>query len=196
MFTRRNLIILFFVLVAILAGEVLADDSSENIPNTGIVYGKDHAFSLTAPDDWVLDNNAGRSMGLHAVFYREESSWKNATAVMYANTAHKSVEGNETLKNLIKTDISRFKKNSPGIKIIDAGEVKADGKRAVVRKFTGDKWGNYEAVAYIDESKVIVMLVITSRSKKDFQDFYPSFIELIKSYKFLTSDVIIKKSSD
>lgn len=42
--------------------------------NSGIVYDKKHAYSLTAPRDWVLDNTSGASQGLCAVFYLPGSS--------------------------------------------------------------------------------------------------------------------------
>jgi hypothetical protein len=159
----------------------------------GIVYGDDHAFIIEAPDGWVLDNQAGVQNGLHAVFYKKGSSWKDGTVVMYANTAHKSNKGSESLDALIKTDFDRFKSHSSDIRMIDAGKVKIGKKEAVIKKFVGDKWGNYETVAYIDESKIISILVMTSRNKKEFDDSYPSFIQLVKSYTFITEKVEFKK---
>ena len=34
----------------------------------GIIFGKDHAYVLTAPKGWVLDNQSGVDQGIHAVF--------------------------------------------------------------------------------------------------------------------------------
>jgi hypothetical protein len=45
---------------------------------SGIVYGKDDAFAITAPDGWVLDNRAEQNNGLHAVFYPVGSSQVDA----------------------------------------------------------------------------------------------------------------------
>jgi len=39
----------------------------------GLIYGKGHAFMVKAPTGWTLDNSAGVSHGLHAVFYPEGS---------------------------------------------------------------------------------------------------------------------------
>lgn len=184
------LFVIFLVSMPLLSSRVaFANDDQGG----GIVYGDDHAFLLVAPDGWVLDNKAGVQAGLHAVFYKKGSSWKDGTVVMYANTAHKSNKGNESLDALIKTDLARFKSHSPDVRMIDAGKIKIGKKEAVIKKFVGDKWGNHEAVAYIDETKIISILVMTSRNKKEFDASYPSFIELVKSYTFITQKVEFKK---
>jgi hypothetical protein len=55
----------------------------------------------------------------------------------------------------------------------------------------GDSNG-YEAVAYIGESKVLVMIVLSSKNEELFKHDYPFFEKLVKSYQFLTSDVHIQ----
>ena len=59
-----------FSIILILVLFELISFGQENM-KTGIIYGKNHVFSLTAPDGWVLDNTSGIKQGLYAVFYRE-----------------------------------------------------------------------------------------------------------------------------
>jgi len=186
----KLLFVLFLISISSLSSRVTF---AEDDLGGGIVYGDDNAFFIKAPDGWVLDNEAAASNGLHAVFYPKGSSWEKGTVVMYANTAHKSIKANESLDILINKDLDRFKSHSPDVKIIDAGKVKIGKKEAIIKKFLGDKWGNHEAVAYIDEPKTISLLVITSRNKKEFDASYSSFIELVKSYGFITQEVEYKK---
>jgi hypothetical protein len=61
-----------------------------------------------------------------------------------------------------------------------------------VLKFSGDQFRNTEAVAYIDSPKAVVMLVLTSRDNGGFENTYPAFVALVKSYRFFTSDVYIQ----
>jgi len=56
--------------------------SGQDNMNTGIIYGTDHAYSLTAPEGWVLDNSSGVVQGLYAVFYKQGESWDKAETVM------------------------------------------------------------------------------------------------------------------
>ena len=53
----------------------------------GIVYGPKAAFSIAAPEGWVLDNQAGAQQGLHCVLYPKSSSWADANTIMYAEIA-------------------------------------------------------------------------------------------------------------
>jgi hypothetical protein len=178
---------LLFLPIAILV--IFATAQAQSSGDSGIIYGKDHAYALTAPKCWVLDNKAGMKDGLYAVFYPEGSSWANGTVVMYTNVGSK--DANQTVDGFILGDINQFKRESPNIKITDADAVTLEkGKKALVRYFTGDANGNFEAVGYIDEPKVVLMVVLTSRNKKDFDSALPAFHDLLKSYRFISSDVV------
>lgn len=184
---------LLFTLTASLCGAVAAqtDKRAGDDDNSGIIYGTDHAFVLTAPDGWVLDNASGVAQGLHAVFYPKGSSWKASPVVMYANVARKKSE-KDALETIIESDIADFKRQSPDLKVEDAEAPAGSGKNVSIKYFAGDKFHNHEAVAYIGESKVVVMLVLSSKTKKGFDDALPAFKQLISSYHFLGDKVIAK----
>jgi hypothetical protein len=50
----------------------------------GIVYGPKAAFTIVAPEGWVLDNESGVEQGLPCVLYPKGESWADARTVMYA----------------------------------------------------------------------------------------------------------------
>ena len=165
---------------------------------SGILYGEDHAYSVTAPKGWVLDNRAGASQGVHAVFYPLGKSWADAPAVMYTNVWRKDKE-NSTIEEVIENDIRSFRERSASLKVNEAPDISIKGgKKALVRLFTGDVHGNYEAIAYIDEPKLVVLFVLSSKTKEDFETSLGLFDELVKSYFFITDDVelVTKKESD
>jgi hypothetical protein len=166
-------------------------DAGSGQSHVGIVYGKGHAFAVTAPPGWVLDNQSGVSAGLYVVFYPEGSSWKNARAAMYANTTRR--QAGTSLESFIAEDWQRFKENGADVKVFAAPpEATADNKEAQIRYFSGDKWDNREAVAYIEEDEVFVVLALTSRTPESFNMALPAFRQLVKSYKFLTKAVDIR----
>jgi hypothetical protein len=160
--------------------------------SSGLVYGTDHAFWVSAPKGWVLDNRSGAPQGLHAVFYRVGSSWSDATTVMYVNTG--GLAKGETLESFISGDLARFRERSPNVKMTKESSVSTSDKRtADVRRFSGDEWGNEEAVAYIQEGAVVVMIVLTARNRPDFEAARPALSDLVNSYRFMTKDVRITK---
>jgi len=155
-----------------------------------VIYGQKHAFTLSAPQGWVLDSTAGKSDGLQAVFYPKGGSWADSEAVMYVNTSPRQGDPPETLKSLIQKDVDEFK----GAVVTNlAGLPLAGGRLAIVRQFTAKEGGNIEAVAYLEEKTVFVMLVLSSRNQAAFDAAYPAFKELVTGYTFLTTDVEHRK---
>jgi len=171
----------------ILAGCGHAPDTKEGDDKlgTGILYGNRHAFTITAPEGWVLDNSSGVNQGLHAVFYPEGSSWKEAETVMYANGYDKQ-NVLDTLESFMEGDAESFRNKHPDIEIKDAGTRELPRGVASIRHFFGE---NYESVAYIDSEGAVIVIVMSSRTEKEFFVNYGAFLELIDSYFFLTSDV-------
>ena len=155
--------------------------------NTGIVYGSHHAFMLSAPEGWVLDNSSGVSQGVYAVFYPKGGSWEKSPVVMYANTTSRQEEGNETVQKVIAFDTQKFRSEHPDIVVGDLPSLATkDHKSAIVKTFF---YSQYEAVAYIEEETIVSMLVITARTKQQFEQSRSAFEQLVASYQFLTTDV-------
>jgi len=154
---------------------------------TGMVYGDSHAFFVTAPAGWVLDNRSGLRDGVHAAFYPQGSSWTDSPAVMYANGSTRS--SGQTLDSFIADDIQTFRGRSPQIQVKEGPSIKTkDGRVAVVRYFSGDQSGNYEAVAYIAEKKAMIVLALSARSQDAYQRSLQSFEELVRNYTFISDN--------
>ncbi len=190
---KQSSLILVLLLLCISASAQKKDETNQD-SNTGIIYGKNHAYALTAPKGWVLDNKNGVKQGLHAVFYPRGSSWSDGVAVMYANVWQKE-SATQTVQDIIDSDIQKFKENVPDLKVENAEAIELEkDKTATVKYFTSDANGqNFEAIAYINEEKLVVLIVLTSRTKKDFEKSLPAFRELVGSYLFLTDKVVIEK---
>lgn len=162
----------------------------------GIVYGSNHAFSFKAPKGWMLDNESGVSQGIHAVFYEKGGSWQKSKAVAYARAADRGTV--KTAADQVAKTIADFRKN--GNDKYDGKKVKTvkteSGKDGEIYHFSGDKWGNFEAVAYFVEEKTINFVVFNSRDEKLFNDALPAFEELAKSYLFVGEKVDIQKAPE
>lgn len=157
----------------------------------GIIYGKDHAYVLSAPNGWVLDNQSGVEQGLHAVFYPEGGSWSDSKAVMYSRIHDKS---GKSIDDVIKSDLDHMKQDAPNFKALDQDSITCQkGSKALVKFLTGDKFGSHEAVAYIEEPKKVIIIVLTARDEDNFKSSVAAFNELVKSYFWMTDKVKIEK---
>jgi len=189
---RYIFLCLFVLHFGAMAGDQPASAPHDDKLNGGIVYGKDHAFIIVAPDGWVLDNSSGVPRGLHAVLYKTGTTWAKADTVMYANTVHKEASGEKVVGNVIKSDVKSFQASASNQCVItDAPDLKTrSGQRVAVKQFFDASRHVYEAVAYIDESKIVVLLVLSAREEQAFTAALPAFKRLVASCRFLTSDVI------
>jgi hypothetical protein len=152
---------------------------------TGVVYGDSHAFFVTAPPGWVLDNRSGLGNRVHAAFYPEGSNWRDSPAIMYANGVGRS--SGKTLDSFIAEDIQAFRGRSPQIQVNEGSSIKTkDGRVALVRYFSGDQSGNHEAVAYIAENRAFIVLALSARSQDAYQRSLHSFAELVRNYSFIS----------
>ncbi|MDR3675730.1 MAG: hypothetical protein P4N24_09585 [Acidobacteriota bacterium] len=157
----------------------------------GIVYGESHAFTICAPKGWELDNSILNDQGIYAAFYPTGTTWnraKESRTVMYINTSGKGT-GDDELAESMKGDVERTKKQAPMVKITEVARIKTPDGDARVQQFEHSMYDRFEAVAYLDSPKIIVLFVMTSKDGKSFERDFPAFQELVKSYKFLSSHV-------
>jgi hypothetical protein len=192
--TAPALVIMLMMIFVILSSAARLYGQEDG--NSGIIYGKNHAFSLTAPQGWVLDNTSGVDQGLHAVFYKKGESWAKAVEVMYVNTASLEDDAHRTLEQLIRYDIDHFNSNYPDLLISDEKDIIINDRAiARVKYLSGESYGNFEALAYIDAGKTGVMIILTCRTKVGFDNSLAAFQDLVKSFFFMTEKVKIENSS-
>jgi hypothetical protein len=176
-------ILILFVLVIQAAAQSQKPDADDGT----ILFGRDYAFILTEPSGWVIDSTTAKSQDLAAVMYPSGSSWKNAASVMYARVVYKD-EAQPTIEKVISADVEDFLKQSTESKASDSPSIQTrDKKQGSVKAFYDGQNKNHERVAFIDESKVVVILALSSRNKDEYEKSLPAFKSLVGSYFFLTA---------
>ena len=128
------------------------------------------SFAIEGPKDWIADRKVGRRLGVCCVYY-PKGSWDTAETIMYPNIVTKG-PGQTTLQELMDSDLARFSKDNPGMSHVD-GDMPFNGRTAKLRYFHGVNQGSSEAVAYIDEEKIIALVVLSSKTEKGLMDALP-----------------------
>ena len=149
------------------------------------VVGSDVIFALSEPSGWKMDADGGRqNNNLPVVYYPAGMAFSNAPAVMYANTeSNDCVSGFE---KFINEDLEGFKNDSPGIVITNGGTMTVDGMQVVIKIFNGDRYGNSEAVAYINNKNgPFISITLTSRTKALYDQYLPVFKKLVSSIQLV-----------
>jgi hypothetical protein len=145
---------------------------------------------------WVLDNESGVKQGIHAAFFPKGGTWADSKVVAYARVRQKK-DGKPGVEQQVAETITQFKEGgSPKYEGKKVKTVKTEsGREGEIYHFSGDKWGNFEAVAYFTEDKTINFIVMSVRDEKTFNDALPAFEELAKSYLFIGEKVTVQKDA-
>lgn len=161
-----------------------------------ICYGKGFAYTTQAPDGWVLDNKSEERNGICLVGYPKGGSWENSETVVYVNATPKGKKkGSRNLAEMVAFDIEQHKARNPKITIKEGEKFLHSGRKIASKYFfNGEGQGGFEAVAYIDEPKAGVFIVMNSRTEAGFNKSLPALRAFVENYHLITSDVEIKKA--
>ncbi|HEV3209874.1 MAG TPA: hypothetical protein VGY91_06375 [Chthoniobacterales bacterium] len=151
-----------------------------------VISGKEFAFEVKAPVGWVLDNEAARQQGLNLVFYPTGTNWQTSKVVIYvrvrsndANVRNIEAQVDDTLRNLRAT-------GSPNASVKYVKTLTTqDASKAKVYYYSGDKFGNFEATAYIQAKGTIHFLTLSARDQDTFQRALSAFNSVVTSYEDL-----------
>src|SRR5580700_10140697 len=152
-----------------------------------VVRGKNYAFEIKAPRSWVVDDEAAKDQGLNLVFYPTGANWDTSKAVIYVRirTNGPSVRNiadqvNDTVRNLRET-------GSPNVTVKHVKTLTTqDASKAEIYYFAGDKFGNYEATAYVQAKGSIHFITLSARDQDSFRQAISAFDAVVTSYEDLT----------
>lgn len=159
----------------------------------GIVYGPKAAFNISAPEGWVLDNQAGAEQGLPCVLYPKGESWADARTVMYAKIASTQFEDVNTfvataIKDMMKTH------GAPKEKIA-SGKTK-DGHEYFINEYPATKtYSQWERVGYVQLPHAVAYIVLTSRDKASYSKDASALQEVLKSLTYLEPETVQHKDN-
>ena len=153
-----------------------------------VIEGDNHLFMISAPEGWVLDDTSGMGSRIRCVFYPKGQKWNTAPTVMYVNPLHGYGTKERTVSALMAEDEKSFHKNAPKGKVTDGGTIQTTGRKtAVVRYFSYDGGPAHEAVAYVPEAELVMLLVLSSKTPEGFQGALAAYRELVQSYAWVAS---------
>jgi hypothetical protein len=153
--------------------------SSKN--HTTVLQSEGGSFAIEGPKDWIADRKVGHRLGVCCVYY-PSGSWDTAETILYPNIVTKGL-GRTTLQQLMDSDLARFRKDNPGMTFVD-GDIPFNGRTAKVRYFHGVNQGSSEAVAYIDEDKIIALVVLSSKTEKGLTEALPLLLGVLETYVY------------
>ena len=171
-FKIRKIVLAISGVIIFLCPPVFAEITEQG---TGMLFGADHAFFVTAAPGWVLDNQSAAHQELFMLFYLSGSTWTDSPVIVYGRATAKRETA--TIDGQVQKTVAEFiQKGSPDYRGAKrAPQITPGGQVAQIYHFTEDQWGNYEAAAYFDETRTINFLVFNARSKAFFNQYIEDF---------------------
>ena len=155
-----------------------------------IMYGDNHAFGVVPPEGWAVDDSSGINSKIRVVLYPIGQQWDTAPTVMYVNPLHQVKGSDLTLKQMIAKDVATFAEKAPKGKVTTRPTLKtAKAQLAEVRWFSPTGGQPLEAVAYVAEDDLVMLLVLSARDAEGFKRHLPAFESLVASYQFVMGGV-------
>jgi hypothetical protein len=166
-----------------------ASQSGKHAPDlnggAAIIYSEGGAFLIEGPTGWVVDHETGQRMSTCCVYYPEGSTWNDAETVMYPSIATKA-PGQKTLKEFMDYDLADFREHNPEMNFEDGEDIPLKNHRiAKVRYFYNVNQSSSEAVAYVDEEKIIALVVVSSKTKKGLNETIPLLRSALQTYAYM-----------
>ncbi len=155
-----------------------------------LLYGDDHVFGIVPPAGWTVDDTSGLGSRIRVVLYPKGQKWSSAQTVMYVNPLHQQEGRTATLAQMIDRDVRSFMQKSPkGRVTVQKSLPTAKDRTAEVRYFAPDGRDPVEAVAYVAEDGLVMLLVLSSRDAAGFKRSVPAFESLVAGYQFVAGNV-------
>jgi len=167
--------------------------AQETLPG-GTVYGPKTAFNISAPEGWVVDNEAGKEQEMPCVLYPKGSSWTDAKTVMYANIAGTEFEGVNVFVSYAIKEMAAIH-GKPKEKIA-SGKTK-DGHDYFVNEYPATKtYSQWERVGYVQLPRGVAFIVLTSRDKASYQKDSDKLEKVLKTLVYLEPKSAIASGND
>ncbi len=153
----------------------------------GIVYGPKAAFNISAPEGWVLDNEAGAEQGLPCVLYPKGFTWADAKTIMYAKIASTQYEDVEKFVAMAIKEM----KDRHGIpkEKIASGKTRG-GQPYFINEYPATKtYSQWEQVAYVQLPKAVAYIVLSARDESSYRKDSSALTEVLKTFVYLEPKV-------
>jgi tetratricopeptide (TPR) repeat protein len=182
------------VVVFLALGPFCPYGSAQEAFRGGTVYGPKAGFNISAPEGWVVDNEAGKEQGMPCVLYPKGSSWSDAKTVMYANIAGTEFEGVNVFVAMAIKEMEKIH-GRPKEKIA-SGKTK-DGHDYFINEYPATKtYSQWERVGYVQLPRGVAFIVLTSRDKASYQRDSDKLEKVLKTLVYLEPKSAMASGND
>jgi len=159
-----------------------------------LVLGPDkYSYTFGVPAGWEFSFEQAHQRGAALAFFPKGGSFNESSSVIFVNELGDPCSGDcmSPLSQSIAKTLREVKADSPSVEIAAAESVRTtDGTKAAVRILKGAKdprnpdVKDNEALAFIGHDETMILVVLTARDAKTWEQDYAAFQQIVAGHKF------------
>lgn len=145
-----------------------------------------YSYTFAIPEGWDFSFEQAQQFSVRLVFFPKGGNIHESNSIVYINEICLA-NCNGTLSSAIQTTIDNAKKQSPNLQVAYSNPIKISvGGEAPVLIFTGSKDPRQaqEALAFIEHSEAVILVVLTTKDVKNWDQDYKAFEQIVAGHKF------------
>ncbi len=149
-----------------------------------------YSYTFGVPTGWEYSFEQAQEAGVRLLFFPKGGSFATSNSIVYANEANDDVctaSCTGMLARAIEKTIKESRDDSPMLQVTNAKSIAIRaGGTATVRILTGwrDPRQVKEALAFIEHDEAVVLVVLTTKDVKNWEQDYSAFREIVAGHKF------------
>jgi hypothetical protein len=155
-----------------------------------------YSYTFAVPAGWEFNIEQARERGVTLAFFPKGGSFRDSGSVVYVNELDNPCSGEDCLSPVsqaIAKTLREARADDPGVEVATADPIPTkDGDKALVRTLKGShdprnpEVKDNEALAFIEHDETIILVVLTARGTKTWDQDYTAFREIVAGHKFFT----------
>jgi len=149
----------------------------------GIIYGKDWAYFVSAPDKWIMDSTSLAGHNIYALFYEKGKVFSNKIPLIYINAVELKNSSDDEMEKLIGSDLEDFNAEGVTTRKIDLNNLEIEDTYFIYE--IDNINGKYETVIYRRYNNACFIIVLNAPDKKTRKNLYIKMKQIIESMVFM-----------
>ncbi|HMD38807.1 MAG TPA: hypothetical protein VKH15_05970 [Candidatus Acidoferrum sp.] len=167
-------------------------DVSESAPPLVLESNK-YSYTFGVPKGWEFNFDKANDAGVRLLYFPKGGNFNDSNSIVYVNEDDDLCKATcaGMLGGTISKTIEESRSDSPMLQVAKADSIPLKGGgTATVRILSGwrDPRQAKEALAFIEHQETIVLVVLTVKSVKTWEQDYAAFQEIVANHKFFNCD--------
>jgi len=160
-----------------------------------IVGPNKYSYTFGVPVGWEFNFEQAHQRGASLAFFPKGGSFNDSSSAIYINEISDSCEDNciSPLPQTISKTLREIKAENPAVDVSTTASILTkDGDKASIRILKGSKdprdprLDDTEALAFIGHDEATILVVLTTRDAKTWEQDYAAFQQVVAGRRFFT----------